>query len=484
MANVLTDDDELELEDEEKKKQAAQGDTIGKPLTYKDAAGGIGFEGATKPPSSVPANMPAPEVGAASPSAQTVSGAAPYNPPAPRPESQAFTDWQAQDLAKHPVGQPRYHGLARVADTIAQMTWPGQAAEVGGEMGTLGAEAKSRRLAGNAAEENTQIGYGEKERQANAAEEEARAKAENERVGGQVQDIHTPNGDVQVQTKNIASPTAAIINSGSRENVANTNATSRENVADTNAGARTDVAGINAGAKEATAKIMVGGKAMATKEIQGPDGKAHVMMWNPTTHNYDRDLGEAPPHAAASSAYANTRTVNLIDPESGIPTTFQYNPNTGTYDKPLGTSATGAYGHEVAQAGAVQRSGERLISDIKAHANDLGTLQTWVEKYGLNTPIADPELARLQAELATFSALQPAMHGFRSRSAMEAFDAIIGGLQKNPEATIASIEGILQTAGNIRGVQGTPKRGAANPTAPQNPSGAILKFRDFVKRGA
>jgi hypothetical protein len=144
-----------------------------------------------------------------------------------------------------------------------------------------------------------------------------------------------------------------------------------------------------------------------------------------------------------------THTISLMDPNTGLPTTYQYNAQTGSYDKAAGVSATGAYGHEMAQAGAVTRAGEQLITDIQANKQRLGTLATWVKKYGLNTPIADPELARLQSELSTFSALQPAMHGFRSKSAMETFDKVIGGLQKNPDATIQSIQGILQTAGQI-----------------------------------
>lgn len=460
MAQLLTDEDELELEDEQKRKQAAQT---------------IGSMPRPNPPNpssaSIPASMPPPEVGAASPPSyadSTIAGVAPLNqagPPAPRPESQAFTDWQAQDLAKHPVGQPRYHGLARVADTIAQMTWPGQAAEVGGEMGTLGARAKEARLGRSAAGENTQIGYGEKEREEQAKLEGEQAKTATEKTGAEVQEVPLPGGGTAgVMRKNLAPPTAAIINTAGHENVAQTNADARRDVADTNAGVREDVA-----------RIMVGGKALGTKTVIGADGTPHVMMWNANTHTYDKDLGKAPPPSSASSAYAATRTVQLTDPETGLPEVYQYDPDTKTYSKHVGISGTGAYAHEIQQAGAVDRAGTQLIEDIKTHKESLGTLQAWVEKFGLNTPIADPELARLQAELGTFSALQPAMHGFRSRSAMETFEAIIGGLQKNPDATIASIEGILQTAGNIRG-KGTTPASAPGPT-----STGPQKFEDFQK---
>ena len=153
-----------------------------------------------------------------------------------------------------------------------------------------------------------------------------------------------------------------------------------------------------------------------------------------------------------------TKTQNVL--VNGIPTEMGWDEKTQRYDIPQGQSATGAYAHEEAQAGAVQRAGEKLITDIQKNKDKLGTLSAWVNKYGLDTPIADPELAGLQSELSTFSALQPAMHGFRSKSAQEAFQKIIGEVQKNPDATIASIRGILKTAGSInpqiQGAGGAP----------------------------
>lgn len=164
MAELLTDD-ELELDDEQRKKLAPP---IGKPLVTA---------------SQLPASMPAPDVGAASPDTpMTISGAAPLNvqkppeSPVERPQSKAFTDWQAQDLAKHPVGQPRYHGLTGALDTITGASPIGRAVEGAGELGTYGAEAKANRLAGNAAKENTQLEYPEK-----AAKTEADTRETQER---------------------------------------------------------------------------------------------------------------------------------------------------------------------------------------------------------------------------------------------------------------------------------------------------------------
>ena len=145
-----------------------------------------------------------------------------------------------------------------------------------------------------------------------------------------------------------------------------------------------------------------------------------------------------------------TKTVDVLD-ENGIPRKMAWNAETQTYDRPVGTSASGAYGHEMAQAGAVSRAGGDLVTQLQDPNNRaiLGRLSSYIQQGTLGTPLADAQAARLSSELKTFAALQPAMHGFRSRSAQEAFEKIVGGLAQNPDATIGAIEGILSTAGAI-----------------------------------
>jgi hypothetical protein len=202
--------------------------------------------------------------------------------------------------------------------------------------------------------------------------------------------------------------------------------------------------------------------------VLGDDGKPTFAnyaggKWTDTQGKPIQNPRPIPPAPSYGQLMLPTKTATFIDPKTGIPTEMQWNQATGTYDKPLGISASNAYGHEAAQAGAVARSGDQLISDIQSNRESLGTLSTWVAKHGLNTPIADPKLAGLQAELGTFAALQPAMHGFRSHSAMESFQNIIGGLQKNPDATIASIRGILKTTSAINpGLAQVPNAGSGN----------------------
>jgi len=144
-----------------------------------------------------------------------------------------------------------------------------------------------------------------------------------------------------------------------------------------------------------------------------------------------------------------TKTATYIDPNTNLPTEYQWNAQTQRYDIPVGVSASNAYGHEMEQAAAVERAGENVIADLEANKDKLGTLGAWIAKKGLNTPIADPTLQSIQAELSSFAALNPAMHGAKGAQAMEHFEKLIGGLQQNPEATIAGIRAIMHTAAAI-----------------------------------
>src|SRR6185312_9108369 len=139
------------------------------------------------------------------------------------------------------------------------------------------------------------------------------------------------------------------------------------------------------------------------------------------------------------------RTVDVIDLATGMPTIETLS------GKTLGVSATGAYGHEMAQAGAVNRAGNDLITQLEDPTNRaiLGQLSSYIKQGTLGTPLADARAAKMSAQLKTFAALQPAMHGFRAASAQQAFEKIIGGLAQDPDATIAAIQGILQTAGEV-----------------------------------
>lgn len=193
--------------------------------------------------------------------------------------------------------------------------------------------------------------------------------------------------------------------------------------------------------------------------------------------------GEAP--APSAQTFSQTKTTTILGPD-GRPQVFAFNPSTKQFDQPVGYSASGHMGTVSEQASAVNDAGEDLIKQINSNRDDFGTLAAWVKKNGLNTPVADPRLAGLQSALSTFAALQPALHGFRSHDAMKEFQSIIGGVQNNPDAAIASIRAIQRTAASVN-----PK--LAKPSAPtvklKAPDGTVKEFtadeaRYYISKGA
>lgn len=156
-----------------------------------------------------------------------------------------------------------------------------------------------------------------------------------------------------------------------------------------------------------------------------------------------------PPPPSYGQLILPTKTATFIDPKTGLPVEMQWNEKTQTYDKPLGLSASNAYGHEAAQAGAVDRAATDLIAQIEAHKDKLGNPSAIIQSAILGTPWADRQTAKLRSQIATFAALQPSMHGFRGQDAMRQFEKILGGIPNNPDALIASINGITRTAGAI-----------------------------------
>jgi hypothetical protein len=101
------------------------------------------------------------------------------------------------------------------------------------------------------------------------------------------------------------------------------------------------------------------------------------------------------------------------------------------------------------QARIIKTAGDQLIASIEQNRASLGNLGSYWNQYTNGTPIADPKTAGLMAQLASFAALQPTLHGFRSEAALKGFEDIIGGVPKNPDALEAAIKAIQGTAAII-----------------------------------
>jgi hypothetical protein len=153
---------------------------------------------------------------------------------------------------------------------------------------------------------------------------------------------------------------------------------------------------------------------------------------------------------------------------------FHENEAQNKVDQPPAAVQSRAY-----QGGAIIEAGNTLKSEIDKHAGKLGNLGSYWTQYTNGTPIADPEVSGLMARIASYAALQPALHGFRGQQALAQFEKIIGGVPKNPEALKSAIDAIDDTAaivqrtGSRRGVN-PPTQG--EPTRPANvPQGYVYK---------
>jgi hypothetical protein len=132
--------------------------------------------------------------------------------------------------------------------------------------------------------------------------------------------------------------------------------------------------------------------------------------------------------------------------EDGLPHVFQFNPASRQYEETGGLKLSGTASNQAFQGAAIQKLGSKIINDIQSNKELMGNLSSYATQYLNGTPISDPAAATLIADLESFSSTQPALHGFRSRTAQQAFSKILGGLANNPEATISTIEALSATA--------------------------------------
>ncbi len=172
-------------------------------------------------------------------------------------------------------------------------------------------------------------------------------------------------------------------------------------------------------------------------------GQPHVMERDPSTKAYTIDRGIAPPnYAQVLPEMLTTKTTELLGPDN-VQHRYQFNPETHAFDIDMGAAPTGQAAHQIFQGAAIEQLGPQIIKDINDHREILGNLSSYYNQWLSGTPVSDPDAAKLMTELMSFAATQPALHAFRSTNAMEAFEKMVGGLAKDPDSTIASINGLM-----------------------------------------
>jgi len=136
------------------------------------------------------------------------------------------------------------------------------------------------------------------------------------------------------------------------------------------------------------------------------------------------------------------------------------------------------------QAKVVSRAADGLIKTIQANKDAVGDVNAIIQSAFLGTPLADKRLSGIATEIASFAALQPALHGFRGQDALREFIKFIGGVPKDADALIASIQAIKKTAGYFTPPKKTPNAPGGNELTPAAPKTAAEYLDKLKQKGA
>lgn len=90
-----------------------------------------------------------------------------------------------------------------------------------------------------------------------------------------------------------------------------------------------------------------------------------------------------------------------------------------------------------------------LEEQIRSNAKQLGPIFGRIQKGEIAIGDVDPKIARMYSALQSFYAMQPAVHGFRNAEFVKDFNSFVGGLQTNPDATLAGLEGLKPTLQSV-----------------------------------
>ena len=300
---------------------------------------------------------------------------------------------------------------------------------------------------GRIAAENRDIAMGQ---EAQRSEEEARAaqsaeelkNAQIEAMGSMVP-VKVGDQTFYLHEKDAANVIGKQIQGGATVEAAGERAGATEYGANKRLEGTQITAGANSGKAQATTLQLPDGQKVAGKK----DTKGNLLLADGSPAPRGTILYQQPSYG---QSVLPTKTIQGFD-ANGQPVVLGWNEKTQRYDIPQAASSAGAAGHEIFQAGAVERAGNDLIGTIQQNKNKFGNVEAIVNSAFLGTPLSDPVSSGLASQIRSFAALNPAMHGFRGKDALNEFVKMLGGLPNNPDSLVAGIQGILKTAGAIRG---------------------------------
>lgn len=123
----------------------------------------------------------------------------------------------------------------------------------------------------------------------------------------------------------------------------------------------------------------------------------------------------------------------------------------------LGKKDTSAARAKAEQALVVMTQGEDLIKQIEGSRDALGPWSGRISSFDVGLGSSDEKVRSLYTSLKSFAALQPALHGSRGIGMQKEFENASGRLADNPDAAIAAIRSLMNTARHFAEVGGEGK---------------------------
>ena len=385
-------------------------------------------------PAAPPRSITEPPLGAANPTA-------PLERPTP-----AYDKFQALEQK----GAPKLHGVKKVLDVLSQMTWPTQTLEssIPGSPGHYyNREIPEAKTAADEemAQERTQNPpeVAAIRAQAEAAREAAAEAAKQPKVPKE----GTP--EQQAYDAEIAagkSPQDAFRSVLAMQQGAKPTSDIGKLPAEIEAqiGPAPEAKSYPAGAKD-------------------PKYKADLTAWGKRAELLkNQEAGAA--GASRFEPLLESKTTQLINPDTGIPETFQWDPATKSFTHPLGTPGGGAYPHQIEQANALLRMVNNNVFpmvDKMEKSGEMGVIKgrfsDWLNRDVGNAP---PDVAQFHQLMNGVVSMMMGMYGFRRQQAVETLASQMGA-RMTPASMRASLEGIVQHAHSIVGDTGQGGQGAA-----------------------
>lgn len=201
------------------------------------------------------------------------------------------------------------------------------------------------------------------------------------------------------------------------------------------------------------------------------NGVPHIFSSTDSGASYTIDQGAAPQNYG--ELVLPTKTQQITDAQTGLPTVMGWDEKTQKYDIPQGTSGTGTYAHQIQSAAAINKMLYKSVYplvDQMEKSGEFGVVKGRLEDF-LNKDVgnAPPDVAQFHQQMNGVISMMMGMYGFRRQQAV---NQLVGemGARMTPESLKAALHGIEQHADSVIGgavqTPGNAENGPGNQEVP------------------